>query len=111
MATAIKRLGSAAGSGTIGTPGTLVTCPTATAVVMSTLVICNTGASAYTYSVCVSTTTSFVTAGYIVYQASIAAGATVTLTIGMTLDATNKYLLVSSSNAAVVFNAFGTEET
>lgn len=109
MATTYKRLGAVASSGVIGTADTLYTVPAATATVVSTISICNTSASSATYSIAVSTTTSFVTAGYVVYQATIAGNDTVGLTFGMTLDATNKYLLCSSSASTTVFSAFGSE--
>ena len=104
-----KRLGAIAGGGTIGTASTLYTVPASTETVVSTITIANTSATAGTFSVAVSTTTSFVTAGYIVYQAAIAGNDTIGLTFGMTLDTTNKYLLVSSSAVTVVFSAFGSE--
>ena len=109
MATVYKRLGAIASTGTIGTADTLYTCPTATAAVVSTVTVCNTSSTAATYTICVSTTTSHAAAGYIVYQASIAGNDTVGLTFGMTLDATNKYLLCSASASTVSFSAFGSE--
>ena len=109
MATAYKRLGAAAGNGVIATGATLYTVPAATATVVSTITICNRSTSAATYSIAVSATTSFVDAGVIVYQASIAGNDTIGLTFGATLDATNKYLLVSSSAATVSFSVFGSE--
>lgn len=109
MATAYKRLGATAGTGTIGTADTLYTVPAATATVVSTISVCNTSSSAATFSVAVSTTTSFVAGGYIVYQAAIAGNDTIALTFGATLDTTNKYLLVSSSASTVSFSAFGSE--
>ena len=109
MATVYKRLGALASTGTIGTADTLYTVPAATATVVSTISVCNTSASSATFSVAVSTTTSFVTAGYIVYQATIAGNDTVGLTFGATLDTTNKYLLCSGSAATVMFSAFGSE--
>lgn len=109
MATVYKRLGAIASTGTIGTADTLYTVPAATAAVVSTITICNTSSSAATFSIAISTTTSFVAAGYIVYQASIAGNDTVGLTFGATLDATNKYLLCSASAATVSFSVFGSE--
>ncbi len=109
MGTLYKRLGALASTGVIGTADTLYTCPAATATVISTITVCNTSASAATFSIAVSTTTSFVAAGYIVYQASIAGNDTVGLTFGATLDATNKYLLCSASAATVSFSVFGSE--
>ena len=109
MATTYKRLGAAAGNGTIATASTLYTVPAATATVISTIVICNTSGTAGTFSISSSTTTSFISGQEIVYQAAIAGNDTVGLTFGATLDATNKYLLVSSSAATVMFSVFGSE--
>lgn len=109
MATVYKRLGAIASTGVIATADTLYTVPASTATVVSTITVCNTSASAATFSIAISTTTSFVAAGYIVYQASIAGNDTVGLTFGATLDATNKYLLCSASAATVSFSVFGSE--
>jgi len=107
--TTYKRLAAAAGNGTIATASTLYTCPAATAAVVSSVVICNASSTAYTYTLAVHTGTAFAAGSYVVYQATIAANDTVSLTLGVTLDATNKYLLASSSNAAVNFSVFGAE--
>ena len=109
MATTYKRLGAIASTGTIGTGDTTYTVPAATAAVISTISVCNTAASAATYRIAISTTTSFVTAGYIVYNATVAANETVLLTCGFTMDTTNKYLLTSASASTVSFSVFGSE--
>ena len=109
MATTYKRLGAIASTGTIGTGDTTYTCPASTAAVISTIAICNTAATAATYRIAISTTTSFVAAGYLVYNATVAANETVFLTCGFTLDATNKYLLTSASASTVSFSVFGSE--
>ena len=109
MATTYKRLGATASTGVIGTADTLYTVPSLTSAVISTITVCNTSSSAATFTIAVSTTTSFVASGYIVYQASIAGNDTVGLTFGATLDATNKYLLCSASASTVSFSAFGSE--
>ena len=109
MATVYKRLGAIASTGTIGTGDTTYTVPAATATVVSTIAICNTAATAATYRVAISTTTSFVASGYIVYGSTVAANDTVFLTCGFTLDATNKYLLTSASASTVSFTVYGSE--
>lgn len=109
MATVYKRLGAIASTGTIGTGDTLYTVPSATAAVVSTIAICNTAATSATYRIAISTTTSFVAAGYIIYGATVAANDTVFLTCGFTLDATNKYLLTSASASTVSFTVYGSE--
>jgi hypothetical protein len=111
MADTIKKLGGAAGNGVIGTAATLVTCPSATSVVISQLTVCNAGATARTFTIAVHTGTSYSAGSYVVYQMGIAAGDTYIHPAGITLDATNKYLLVSSSHADVNFSAFGMEVT
>jgi len=109
MGQVYKRLGAAVGNGTIATASTLYTVPASTATVISTISVCNTSASAATFSVAIGSTTTFAAAGYIVYQASIAANDTIALTFGATMDTTNQYLLVSSSATTVSFSAFGSE--
>lgn len=109
MATTYKRLGAIASTGTIGTGDTTYTVPAATAAVISTIAVCNTATTAATYRIAISTTTSFVAAGYIVYNATVAANETVLLTCGFTMDTTNKYLLTSASASTVSFSVFGSE--
>lgn len=109
MATTYKRLGNIASTGTIGTADTLYTATTAA--VVSTIAVCNLTASAQTYRLAVHTATSFpgTAAAFIVYGASVGANDTVFLTVGATMDTTNKYLLCSASSASVGFTAFGAE--
>lgn len=109
MATTYKRLGAAASSGVIGTADTLYTVPSLTSTVISTITVCNRSSSSATFSISVDTTTSFSNGGYIVYQATIAGNDTVALTMGLTMDTTNKYLLCSASASTVSFSAFGSE--
>lgn len=105
-----KRLGAAQGNGVIGTAANIYTCPSATSAVVSTITICNTSSTAATYTIGISTASAtYQAAGYIVYQASIAGNDTVGLTFGTTLDATNKYLVASSSASTVSFSVFGSE--
>jgi hypothetical protein len=110
MPTVYKRLGAAQGNGTIGTAANIYTCPTATSAVISTITICNTSSTAATYTISVSTASAtYQAAGHIVFQASIAGNDTVGLTFGLTLDATNKFLVASSSATSVSFSVFGSE--
>lgn len=109
MAQTYKRLGAAATTGTITTEDTIYTCPAATSAVVSTIAVCNSSATAQTYRVCVSTTTSFEASGYLVYGATVPPNDSVFLTLGVVLDATNRYLLVSSSSSSVSVSAFGVE--
>ena len=117
-----KRLAAQAGNGTIGTASTVYTVASGSTII-SSIVICNTSSTGYTYSLAVSqnatTSGGFGSSGnagtglggYIVFQAPIAGNDTIILSLGITLDATNKLLLASSSNASVVFNVFGVEMT
>jgi hypothetical protein len=93
----------------IGTADTLYTATTAATV--STIAVCNTSASAQSYRLAVHTATSYpaTAAAYLVYGASVAANDSVFLTIGATLDTTNKYILCSASSSVVGFTAFGAE--
>ena len=107
MAITYKRLGAILSSGVIGTPDTTYT--TTTGVIVSTIAICNQAATAATYRINVSTTTSFAANGYLAYNATVAANETVFLTCGFTMDSVNKYLLTSASAATVNFQVFGSE--
>lgn len=114
MANTYKRLGAAAGSGTIGTASNLYTASgTAnTATIASSINVCNTSTTTQTYSIAVNTASATFTAGeYIAYRAQIPANETFNLSIGLVLDPTARYLNVSSSDVGVVFSAFGVEIT
>jgi hypothetical protein len=106
---AYKRLGAVDLGGTVGTAETIYTCPASTAAVVSTIVVCNRGATSATYRVGVSTTTSYETSGYLVYGATVPANDTVFLTVGVVLDATNDNLLASSDSTDVSVSVFGVE--
>jgi len=115
MAQTYKRLGAltatAAGSPAGSTADILYTC-NVTAAIASTIVICNTAATSATYRVCVSTANTFPASGYtgyIAYGGTVNANDTVFLTVGTTLDLTNKYLLVSASATTVAFSVSGVE--
>jgi len=111
MAQTYKRLGAVDLGGTIGTAETAYQCPAATSAVVSTVVICNRDSAAATYRLGVSTTSSYADAGMLVYGATVPGNDSVSLTWGITLDATNAYLLVSASATTVSVSAFGVENT
>jgi putative cell wall-binding protein len=104
MAEIYKRLGT-----TTATAATNVFDNGATAstwTIISSITICNTSATAYTYNV--STSASTGTHGaYLASGATIAGNDTVILVAGICLDPTNRYLVAHSSNAAVVITAYG----
>lgn len=90
---------------------TLYTCPSATAAVLSSITVTNKNDFGAYYQVAISDTTSVSGEDYIVYNDIMAGYETVSLTIGITLDAVQKNLLVNASSANITFNAFGMEVT
>ena len=104
MAEVIKRLGT-----TTATTATNVFDNGATAstyTVVSSIVICNTSSTAYTYNVSTSAT-SATHGAYIASGATVAGNDTVILVAGIALDPTNRYLVANASNAAVNITAYG----
>ncbi len=113
MPATYKRLSAIATTGVIATADTLYTASAtaSTSTIMSTIVVCNTSNSAQTFSLATSSTTSFVTAGYIAKEVSLGPNEFWALTIGLTLDPATRYLLVSGSATSVVASCFGVENT
>jgi|AntAceMinimDraft_13_1070369.scaffolds.fasta_scaffold08483_4 hypothetical protein len=113
MASTYKRLGAIASTGAVGTPDTLYTASAtaSTSTVTSTIAICNTSESNATFRLCVSTSAVFQDAGYLVNGTTVSANDTVFLTLGITLDPTNRFLLASASSTSVVFSVFGVENS
>lgn len=109
MAIAYKVLGQQAPSAT--TPTTLYTCPGAAQAIISTIVCCNRGSSATSYRVSIRPDGAVqANAHYIAYDVPIQANQTDTLTLGITLDASD-VVTVYSASANMSFSAFGTELT
>ena len=107
MATTYKVLGQSAPSAT--TEANLYTVPAATSAIVSTITIANRGSSSGTYRVYVRPAgASVANQHYLIYDASLGAKATDTLTLGITL-ATTDVLSVYASTSDFSFNAFGTE--
>jgi len=108
MATTYKILAQAAPSAT--TP-TLLYGPVGTGIstVMSTIAICNRGATSLTYRISLRQAGEADTAKqYLVYDATLGANTTATYTLGVTLAASDSvYVYASSANAT--FQAFGSE--
>lgn len=101
---------AATGTGTGNQWTTLYTCPAATSMVSSSLIVCNRGSSAAFYQVAVSTATGQPSNDkFIIYNDIVGPNDTVALSIGLTADATNKYVLVSASTANFTFALFGSE--
>jgi glucose-6-phosphate dehydrogenase assembly protein OpcA len=109
MPQAHKVLGQSNPSATTLT--TLYTAPASTQAVCSTITVCNTASSATTYRIAVRPAgASIATSQYIAYDAALPANDTATLTLGVTLAATD-VVSVYAGSANVAFSAFGVEIT
>jgi hypothetical protein len=99
MATATKALFRGAATTTVGT--TLYTVPSATTTVVTNILISNTGASAYTWTMALGGTSIGTTV-------SIAANSTAAIDLKQVLVATNT-ITGGASNASVTFHISGVE--
>ncbi|MBU6346928.1 MAG: hypothetical protein KGR70_16945 [Cyanobacteria bacterium REEB494] len=107
MPTTYKVLGQSNPSATTLT--TLYTVPASTSTIVSTISVCNQAATAGTYRIAVRVAGASITASqYLVYDASLSANSTDTITLGITLAATD-VISVYASSANFSFSAFGTE--
>lgn len=107
MATTYKVLGQSAPSATTAT--TLYTVPAATSTVVSTVSVCNRDSASATYRIAVRPAgAALANQHYIVYDASLTGNSTDTVTIGVTLAATD-VVTVYASTANFSFSAFGSE--
>ena len=96
---------------TATTLATLYTAPASTQAVCSTITICNTASSATTYRIAVRPAgAAIATSQYLAYDAALPANDTATLTLGVTMDATD-VISVYAASANVAFSAFGVEIT
>lgn len=87
----------------------LYTVPAATEAIISSLVVSNRGATAVTYRLSTSINgLATATKDYLIYDGTINPNATISLTLGITLDAAD-VVRVYSSSANLSFNAFGSE--
>jgi len=83
--------------------------PASTEAIVSSITVCNREAAANTFRIATKTDNSAVAdTDYIAYDTSIAANDTVTLTLGITLEA-GAEISVGASDGNVTFQAFGTE--
>lgn len=90
---------------------TLYTVPSATSTIGSTLTICNIGTSATTYRVAVRPAgATIANSHYLVYDSSIPANDSISLTLGLSL-ATTDVVSVYAGNANLAFSLFGVELT
>lgn len=107
MATTYKVLGQSAPSATTAT--TLYTVPASTNTVVSTITVANRGVAAGSYRLAIRPAgASLANQHYIAFDVPINANDTTSLTIGITLEATD-IITVYASSANFSFNAFGSE--
>ena len=107
MAATYKVLGQVNPSATTAT--TAYTVPSATETVISTITVANLGPAPTSYRVAVRPNgATLENKHYVVYDASIAPQETQTLTIGITLNATD-VVTVFAGTANLAFNLFGSE--
>lgn len=89
---------------------TLYTCPALTSMVSSSLIVLNRGTTAGYYSIAVTNALGEPAVSKLIVKNDLAAAReTVSLTLGLTADETNKYIRVSASNANFTFALFGSE--
>ena len=107
MAATYNVLGQVNPAASTATPA--YTVPSATETVISTITVANLGPAPATYRIAVRPNgAALENKHYIVYDSSVAPQSTDTLTIGMTLDATD-VVTVLASTATMAFNLFGSE--
>jgi len=107
VAVAYKVLGQSAPSATTAT--TLYTVPASTETVVSTISVCNRGASAGTYRIAVRPDGAALSnEHYVAYDVSLGANATETWSLGITANAAD-VITVYASSADFSFSAFGSE--
>ena len=107
MATTYSILGQSAPSSASLT--TLYTVPASTSTIVSTITVCNRAATAGTYRIAVRKAgASIANAQYVIYDASLSANSTDTMTLGVTLNYTT-VVSVYASTTDFSFSAFGTE--
>jgi len=107
MATTYKVLGQS--NPAVTTATTAYTVPSATEAVISTITVANLGSTPATYRISVRPNgASQENKHYIVYDANVGPQVTETITIGITLDATD-VVTVYASTALLAFNLFGSE--
>lgn len=107
MAIAYKVLGQINPAANTQTP--VYTTPAGTSTIISTVAICNLSNIATTFSLAVQVAgAALASKQYLNYNTPLPGNDTITLTIGMTLAATD-VLSANSASSTVSFNAFGSE--
>ena len=77
--------------------------------VLSTLTVCNTTATAATFRAFATTGAAGAEGNAIAYDVSVAANDSLFLTLGVTMDASDKLIVRSGTASALTFTAFGSE--
>ena len=109
MPTTYKVLGQSAPSATTNT--TLYTVPSATSAVISTIVVANRAGTAATYRIAIRPAgATLANQHYIAFDVTVNGADSITLTLGITLAATD-VITVHASTANLSFNVFGSEIT
>lgn len=109
MSTNYKILGQVNPSATTNT--TLYTVPADTQAVISTIVVANLANSSATYRIALRPAgETLANKHYIAYDISVSANDSTTLTLGLTVDATD-VVTVRASTTDLTFSAFGSEIT
>lgn len=107
MANAYKILGQLADAS--ANDVTLYTVPASTETIVSSIIICNREATANTFRLAIKADGGAVAnEDYIAYDTNISANDSITLTLGITLDASD-IISAGASDANVSFSVFGTE--
>lgn len=107
MATTYKVLGQSKPSASTAT--TLYTCPSATLTVISSLTVCNQAATSGTFRIAIRPNGATLSGEhFIAFDAPIGATSFVSLTLGLTIDASDVVTVLASSSD-ISFNAFGSE--
>mgnify|MGYP003625926804 CR=1 FL=1 len=107
MATTYKVLAQSAPSATTATD--IYTVPSATTAVLSTIVVANRTATNATYRIAVRPAgATLANQHYIAYDVTVGASDSTTITLGVTMAATD-VLTVYASTADLSFNVFGSE--
>jgi hypothetical protein len=109
MPTTYKVLGQSAPAATTNT--NLYTVPAATSAVISTIVVANRVGTSATYRIAIRPAgATLANEDYIAYDVAVGANDSTTLTLGITLAATD-VITVYAGNANLSFNIFGSEIT
>lgn len=107
MPTTYKVLGQSNPSATTAT--TLYTVPSATQAVVSTIVVANLTTTAATFRIAIRVAgATLANSQYVAYDITVGASDSTTITLGVTLGATD-VITVYASTANLTFSAFGSE--